>query len=249
MNANQSKLEHAYLQVFEPSSVSVTKPGAPLDRINFQFNPKELTMSKTASWEPHKSKNVKSAAPPQYKGPEPSKMSLEMFFDASVEQDDSVATNVDRLFACCVPTSDSRSKQTASAPWVLFRWGKLTGFHAYIKTVQAKYTLFTAAGVPIRATVTVSLEEIAGEKPKQNPTSGGIAPRKVHSIREGDTLAAIAWAEYGDASLWRALADVNRIDDPARLRVGASVFVPTMDELLRPARATTAAREVARVLR
>ena len=247
--ADQSKLEHAFLQVYEPSSSSVTEPGPALERIEFQFNPKELTMSKTASWKPHKAKNAKSAAPPQYTGPEPSSMTLEMFFDASLARDDSVLTQVDKLFACCVPTDDSRSKNTASAPWVLFRWGKLTGFHAYIKTVQARYTLFTSAGVPIRAIVTVTLQEIAGEKPRQNPTSGALQPRKVHSVSEGDTLAAIAWREYGNPALWRALAEVNGIDDPARLRVGTSVFVPTMEEIVTPARRAVARREVHHAVR
>lgn len=249
MSGAGAKLERAYLQLYKPSKDALDKPGEEMGRIEFQFNPKELTLSKSANWKAATTKNSKTAPPPQYVGPEQSKMTLEMFFDASLAQDDSVSERVQKLFACCAPTADSRAQNVGSAPWVLFRWGTLTGFHAYIKSVQAKYTLFTSAGVPIRATVSVTLEEIAGESGKQNPTSGGLLPRRIHTIREGDTLALIAWNEYGNPALWRSLAQVNRIDDPMRLRLGSTLFLPTIDELSRPEGRRYAEREVARAVR
>ena len=72
--------------------------------IDFQFNPKELSMGKTASWTRQTAKGNKKAGPPQYNGPMPSKLSLEMFFDASAKQDDAVVKRVEKLFACCSPT-------------------------------------------------------------------------------------------------------------------------------------------------
>jgi nucleoid-associated protein YgaU len=231
------KLEHAYLQLFEPSKDgSLDKPGPSMGKIEFQFNPKELTLAKTASWQPDTGKGKKNSTP-QYKGPQPSKLTLEMFFDASATRNDSVVKRVEQLFTCCVPTPDSHQRKKSSPPWVLFRWGSLTGFVAYISSVQAKYTLFTAAGLPIRATCTVTLEEIKGEPPGQNPTSGGLVPRKAHTVVDGDTLAAIAYAEYGDPALWRAVAELNRLDDPMRLAPGSTVLLPTTDEVLRPQRA------------
>ena len=161
----------------------------------------------------------------------PSKLSLEMFFDASAKQDDAVVKRVEKLFSCCSPTPASLKQNKGSPPWVLFRWGQLTGSLSYIASVQVKYTLFTAAGVPVRATCTVALEEIAGDPPKQNPTSGGLVPRRVHVLIEGETLAGIAYNEYGNASLWRAVAEANRIDDPMRLRSGTSVLLPAVNEL------------------
>ncbi|MGY2746744.1 peptidase M23 [Pseudarthrobacter sp. O4] len=226
------KLSHAYLELYEPSKDgSLDKAGPQLGRIDFQFNPKELTLGKTASWTRQTAKANKKAGPPQYNGPMPSKLALEMFFDASGKQDDAVVQRVEKLFSCCAPTAASLKQNKGSPPWVLFRWGKLTGFLAYVASVQVKYTLFTAAGVPVRATCTVSLEEIAGDPPKQNPTSGGLVPRRVHVVVEGDTLAGIAYNEYGNASLWRAVAAANRIDDPMRLRSGTSVLLPAVNEL------------------
>lgn len=237
------KLEHAYLQLHEPSrDGSMAKPGAPLGRIDFQFNPKELVLAKSASWARQTGKGNKKSGPPQYNGPQPSKLSLEMFFDASDKQDGSVVKRVEQLFACCVPTTASHQQNKGSPPWVLFRWGGLTGFLAYISSVQAKYTLFTPSGLPVRALCTVTLEELAGEAPKQNPTSGGLVPRRVHVVIEGDTLPGIAYGEYGDPALWRAVALVNALDDPLRVRPGTRLLLPAADELRNRPPPTAAAR-------
>lgn len=230
-NTSRPKLEHAYLQLFEPSpDGSLSKPGAEIAKIEFQFNPRELSLSKSAHWTRATGRGNKRSAPPQYQGPQPSTLSLEMFFDATDTQDDSVVKRVEQLFACCVPTTSSHSKKKDSPPWVLFRWGGLTGFLAYISSVTATYTVFTAGGLPIRAVCTVQLDELAGETPNQNPTSGGLVPRRVHVLVDGDTLPSIAYREYGDTSMWRAIARANDIDDPLRLRSGDTVLLPAIEE-------------------
>ena len=225
-------LEHAFLVLHEPSpDGSLSKAGPEIGRVSFQFNPKELTLSKSASWSRSTGKGNKKSGPPQYQGPQPSKLSLEMFFDACDKQDDSVVRKVEKLFACCVPTDPSHQQKKGSPPWVLFRWGGLTSFLAYISSVSAKYTVFTSTGLPIRATCTEQLDELAGEAPGQNPTSGSLVPRSIHQLIEGDSLPGIAYREYGDPGLWRALAEVNRIDDPVRLPVGHPILLPAVEDL------------------
>ncbi len=139
--------------------------------------------------------------------------------------------NVEKLFSLTVPTESSLTSKKASPPWVIFKWGGLTGFLAYVSQVQAKYTLFTAAGLPIRATCQVTLEELSGDSPKQNPTSGGLVPHRVHQVIAGDSLPAIAYDEYGVPALWRAIAELNLIDDPIRLRPGRRLLLPPLEEL------------------
>ena len=63
-------------------------------------------------------------------------------------------------------------------------------------------------------------------------------PRPVASCRTactscvaGDTLAGIAYAEYGNPNLWRAVAELNHIDDPMRLRPGQRLMLPTVETL------------------
>jgi nucleoid-associated protein YgaU len=225
------KLERAFLELRDPPvDKGSLQPGPQRGRIDFQFNPKELAVGKSAKWSREAQKGSKKSGVPEFKGSEPSKVTLEMFLDATEKQDDKVVQTVEQLFACCVPTDESHDKKKGSPPWVVFHWGGLTGFTAYVSSVQVKYTLFTPGGMPIRATATVTIEEISGEQPGQNPTSGGPA-RRLHRVVAGDTLASIAWREYGDPALWRALADRNGIDDPMRLRSGATLLVPAAEDL------------------
>ncbi len=226
-----ASLVHAFLELREPGTKGSTTPGPSIGKIDFQFNPKELSLTKTAKWERKTSRNRKSAGIPEFQGAEPCSMTLEMFFDASDKMDSSVVDGVEKLFRCCVPTDKTHQDQKGVPPWVVFHWGSVSGFTAYIASVAVKYTLFTSGGVPIRGTATVTLKEIAAEPAKQNPTSGGLAARRSHTLVAGDTLASVAYAEYGDPTLWRVLAETNGVDDPMRLSPGRTLLVPAANEI------------------
>ena len=154
-----------------------------------------------------------------------------MFFDATAKHDGSVVEAVDKLFSCCAPTDKTHANNKPMPPLVVFQWGAITSFPAYVTQVSAKYTLFTPEGTPIRALCTVTLQEMPQEKGKQNPTSGSIAARSIHRVVTGDTLASIAYREYGDPTMWRPLANFNRIDDPVRLPLGSMLMLPSAAEL------------------
>ncbi|HEY5835590.1 peptidase M23 [Streptomyces sp.] len=226
------KLERAYLELRHPPPDGGTStPGPRLDKIEFQFNPKELTLAKSATWERKTARGAKTAGPAEFKGPEPSKLTLEMFFDATALQDHKVVASVEQLFACCVPTDQTHQKKKGTPPFVIFHWGGLTGFVGFVSQVQAKYTLFTAGGLPIRAVCQVTLEELAAGLPGQNPTSGALSARRVHHVVTGDTLPLLAFREYGDPAAWRAIAEANDIDDPMRLTPGRTLLLPAAEEL------------------
>lgn len=227
-----ANLQHAYLELREPPSGGGTASPSneSLGKIEFQFNPKELSVSKNAKWKRDAQRNARKSGPPEFTGSDPSKLTLEMFVDATDTMDDRVVKVVDQLFACCVPTEKSRQNRKASPPWVIFHWGGLTSFPAYVSSVTAKYTLFTPGGTPVRAVCTVSLEEISGEQSGQNPTSGALAASDTHVVVSGDSLYSVAYRSYGDARLWRAIARANRIDNPARLRPGSRLLVPAIED-------------------
>jgi nucleoid-associated protein YgaU len=225
-------LQHAKLAVHKPPKAgSTAEPGDFMHDIKFQFNPKELSLTKNAKWAREAQRNAKKSGPPEFKGSDPCKLTVEMFLDATGTMDDSVIKTVEQLFACCVATEETRKGGKGSPPWVKFIWGGMTGFPAYVASVTAKYTLFTPAGVPVRAVCTVNLEEISGELGGQNPTSGALAAQDTHVLVTGETLQSLAYRAYGDAELWRKIATANDVDDPMRLRPGTRLLVPALDEI------------------
>ena len=208
-----------------------TKPGSTeLDSIDFQFNPKEVTISKSAKWDRSSSKD-KNSGSPQFISAEPCKLTLEMFFDAGFNPKQKVVENVEKLFSCCVPREKTREQNKPMPPLVKFQWGGIISFPAYVSQVNVKYTRFASNGVPIRAVCTVNLEEMPPGNSKQNPTSGVLAVERVHTMVAGDHLALVAYEEYGSAAMWRPLAAYNRIDDPMRIANGTQILLPAADAL------------------
>ncbi len=224
------RMDKAQLTIYDPSSGG--SAGAKRGALPFQFNPKEVTITKSAKWERKPAKGAKKAGPPEFNGSEPAKMTLEMFFDATAAQDGSVVKAVETLMSCCVPTAESIAQKKPSPPLVVLHWGSTASFPAFITSVSAKLTLFSADGTPIRAVCSVQLEEMPGEEfRKQNPTSGSYEVRRVHRTVAGDSLASVAFAEYGDPTAWRALARFNAIDDPLRVPAGTLLLLPSPEEL------------------
>ena len=91
--------------------------------------------------------------------------------------------------------------------------------------------MFTGAGLPIRATVGITLLGLAPTQPGTNPTSGGMQPVRSHTVRTGDHLPVLSHSEYGTTSNWREVASRNRVDNPFRPVVGRELLFPARLEL------------------
>ena len=229
--SSAARLEHAKLEVRSPPRAGTTTPGGVRGTIAFQFNPKQLQITKTAKWKSATQRNQSSSAAPEFTGSDPVKLTLEMFLDATDNMDNAVVTAVEKLFALVVPTPESLSAGKPCPPVVIFRWGGLTGFAAFVNQVQVTYTLFTPGGTPVRATAQVQIEELTPKFPGQNPTSGGDRARTTHRLVDGDTLPALAFREYGDPGRWREIAALNGLDDPTRLRPGTTLLMPNAEDM------------------
>ena len=81
---SRSQLEKASLTLHEsvPGKGGGASLGNQCGTIPFQFNPKEVTIQKSAKWERKPARGAKTAGPPQFTGAEPCKLTLAMFFDA-----------------------------------------------------------------------------------------------------------------------------------------------------------------------
>lgn len=201
--------------------------------LEFTFNPKEYSIQKSAEWSRTATNSASKTSAPEFKGSGPRQLSLELFLDKSVERAD-VSKDVETLFACLVPYPPTLASKKPSPPFVRFGWGKTIQFTAFLKSVNAKYTLFDQKGTPLRAVCTVNLEEIPEDIAKQNPSSGGHASLREHTVVAGDTLHSIAYEEYGQPTLWRVVAEANDVDDPLRLQPGTILRIPPAVDALQP---------------
>jgi LysM repeat protein len=118
-------------------------------------------------------------------------------------------------------------------PWVKFHWGThLHSFRAVITSATVQFTYFSHEGVPLRASVDLSLVqyEADGNWGPQNPTSGTPEPNRTHRVQTGETLDRIAATYYGDSTQWRDIARLNSITDPLDLSPGRLIAVPERSE-------------------
>lgn len=210
--------------------------GLPFGELRFSYNPTEVATSKAATWHRPTTNSAESATSPEFTGAQPQTVDMELFFDAWSDPAGDVSTEVNKLLSWTRPTPASRSRRLPSPPVVTFRWGTsraLADFKGYVKSVNARYTMFRLDGTPIRATCKVTLEEVPSEPAGQNPTSGSLDSRRGRVLGDGDSLASVAYQEYGEAALWRALAQFNGIDDPFGVASGTRLLVPSIAEARR----------------
>lgn len=115
------------------------------------------------------------------------------------------------------------------------KWGKALpiGIKFQMSNMSAEYLRFKADGTPIRASVGLTLNEVASDTASGagNPTSGGIPGRSSHVVGSTDSLAMLAREHYGVEGGWRDIADANGLDDPLRLRPGQLLYLPARSEL------------------
>jgi len=202
-----------------------------IDTVEFRINPTSVTLTKSTQWTTNQNTQG-SPSTPQFVGANPRTLSTQVLLDAWDGPGD-VATDVERLLAWTCATKESYAQNVPQPPLVVFMWGTMSYFRAYLKSVTVNYTLFGDGGRPVRATVDLVLEETPDDAARQNPTSGGVAGRSATVVQAGDSLASIAYRDYGKARLWRALALANDIDDPLALLPGTALLVPNAAEAAR----------------
>lgn len=114
-------------------------------------------------------------------------------------------------------------------PICLFIWGTYI-FPCIIERATKKFTMFLPTGIPVRATLSVTLREYVEPKMlmKGNPLfSPDRSKRRV--IKQGDSLWFIAAQEYGEPTRWRAIAEANKIDNPRILETGKEIRIPPLE--------------------
>lgn len=200
------------------------------DKLPCMFNPAELSINMSNSWaaDTLAGQGVGKA---QFQGASSGSMSLSLTFDTT-DTGQPVSNYTGKLVKLMdinpdLPGTDAQSNN-ARPPYVIFHWGQLHSFKAVITQLSLRFTYFSSAGSPLRASVDLSLmqyEESRAFGP-QNPTSGTPNPHRVHRVQPGETLDRIAARYYGDSTRWRQIAGANGIPDPLAVRPGTLLSIP-----------------------
>ena len=214
-------------------------PGLPV-----QFNPTEFTLNKGVQ--------IAEIAIPGLDAPilqfvrgQTETLTLDLFFDTTDQGTGDIAIPVtiltDQFYQLVKIDSD-----THAPPICHFVWGgyffpgsnmigngasqnRENGFDCLVESVRQRFTMFNPLGIPLRATLTVSLREYKTlDKQLQQLRLNSPDHTRTHVVQRGETLNKIADQYYEDSAQWRVIADANTILDPLALQPGTILELPPL---------------------
>lgn len=188
-------------------------------QMTVQFNPKELSVSKSVPWEPQASSGA-DVPEQQFNTGQGRTLTFELFFD-QYEMNGSVQGDV-----AAIEKMATIDGELHRPPVVQFVYGRFL-FKGVFKEVQTRYTMFLTSGSPCRATVSCTLQEHEElEAQRRNEPTQSPDHAKLRRVKRGETLHSIASTEYDTPSEWRRIADANGIDNPLELEPGMELLIP-----------------------
>lgn len=213
--ATSSKLKKAFIQILDAQ-------GKIKEEVPVLFNPTEYSMEKSNEFA---SVNIPGLESPmlQFSRGNLETLSMDLFFD-SYEENKDVRDYTTKI------TDLLKIDPDIHAPPILrFVWGSLN-FTCVLSRVTKKFTMFRSDGIPVRATLSVTFNEYRTEVSSREKPLHSSDRTKTHTIKQGDSLWAIAAREYGDPAFWRHIADKNRIANPRALEIGRAIIIPPLEE-------------------
>lgn len=207
------------------------------------YNPNELTLEEGNNFA-EVGIPGRRASPIQYVRGKARTLAMELFFDSY-----EIGTDV-RTFTAPIVGLLEKDPTTQAPPILLFSMGRFQ-FRSVLVEAGQRFTMFIADGTPVRATLTVRLQEFVeialeiergvflgsptvsavGNSVARVVTGGaGVSggPR-THITAAGDTLQGLAGVYLGDPGRWREIADANAIADPLVLTPARSLLIPPAD--------------------
>lgn len=212
--ATDSELIKAFIQVLDEND-SVE------DIIPARFNPSEYNLSKQIDYGDQPIAGMTSPMT-QFVSGQAETLSMELLFDTH-EQGADVRRHTDRLDDLVEIHSELHAP-----PRCRFVWGSLV-FTAVVESLDKQFTMFRPGGFPTRARVDITFREyITPEEQLAAIPRHSADKATTHRVTSGDTLSAIAAAEYDDPSKWRPIAEHNEIVHPRELKPGTVLEIPPL---------------------
>lgn len=199
------------------------------------FNPKELSVEKSNQFA---EVNIPGLPSPifQFVRGNARSVSMDLFFD-TYEKGVDVRVFTDRITGWDAGSMFSKLPDVAKGlmdidsdlhapPVCLFIWGAFI-FQCIIERVSKRFTMFLPEGIPVRATLSVTLKEYREVEVQVKEISLLSADlTKRWTVTQGDSLWSIAAKEYGNPGDWRLIAEANNMDNPRVLEPGEELVIP-----------------------
>ena len=218
----------------EKAKLIVEKKGSELSEnsksaeISFQYNPNEITVSKKVKFD-KAANGAQNTKTKQFAGGVSREITFPNLVFDTFEKKKSVYTE----YIQKIEEALHFNKDMHRPPKVMLIWGEFLksdgsssgqiqqSFPCYVTEMTVKYTMFLENGSPVRADVSLKLEEVGNYDEKKSPDHA-----KLYTVRRGDTLQHIAYREYDNPGEWRRIARTNGIDNPMQLRPGTKLLIP-----------------------
>jgi hypothetical protein len=215
------ELEKAFLK-FENKS----------EKLEVLFNPEKISINKSNKWEDNAMPG-RPASTLDFLGASSGTMNLTLLFDTTTTGQPVTKYTSKLLAAMDIDKTlpgTSETDNNGRPPWFTFHWGQLVSFPAVIESANVTFDYFSSTGIPLRASVDLSLKQFTASDAftRQNPTSGTPHPHRIHRVQRGETLDRISARYYGDPTRWRTLALANGIEDPLGIRPGSVLTIPQL---------------------
>jgi hypothetical protein len=214
--------------------IELIAPNQTGQSVTVQFNPETLKVSYSNQVVPPKGEgSQQEKASIQYVGAGVTKLAVQIWFDVTGEAPDAgpLPSDVRKLTqqVTYFITPQKQSNGQFVPPVVRFEWGTFR-YEGIMDSLEESLEFFSSDGVPLRASMSLSLsqqriEVLQGDAASQGPPAGaGPAPgtQPLTQARAGDTLQGLAAAAGGGAS-WQAIASANGIENPRQLTPGQFV--------------------------
>jgi hypothetical protein len=205
-------------------------PGFDEGKLEVPFNPTEYSIDRETTFAEVAIPGL-DAPVLQYVRGNGDRMTFELFLDVTdTMKDGQVETgqSVRDLFVEPLQHLLLQHEELHAPPPVRVLWGNTIVMQSAVATsLSVKYVLFDTEGLPVRATANLTLREHhsaadqLGDRRLESPDLTNVA-----TIRQGDTLPAIAFREYGDARQWRQIGVANDLSNPLALTPGEQIVVP-----------------------
>jgi hypothetical protein len=204
-------------------------------KVPFLFNPKELSIEKSNQYS---EVNIPGLPSPifQFVRGNARSVTMDLFFD-TYEQGKDVRIYTDQITGWDAGSMYSKlpnekkglmdiDSDLHAPPVCIFIWGAFI-FQCIIERVSKRFTMFLPEGVPVRATLSVTLKEyreVDVQVKEISLQSADLTKRWL--VTQGDSLWSIAAKEYGNPGDWRLIAEANKIENPRTLTPGEELVVP-----------------------